>query len=102
MEFTGKIIAVLTPREGQTARGSWKSQQYVIESEGEHPHRMLFDVFGADKIQQLNIQQGETLTVSFDPRAEQKDGRWYGNNRAWNVTHQMQATPANPLNAQQA
>ena len=85
MDFTGKIIAVLPLREGKSARGDWKSQQYVIEDNSEHPHRLLFDVFGNDKIQQLNIQEGETLTVSFDPRAELKDGKWYGNNRAWKV-----------------
>lgn len=89
MEFKGKIIAVLAPKEGTTARGSWKSQQYVIEDNNEHPHRLLFDVFGADKIQQFAIKEGETLTVSFDPRAEQKDGKWYGNNRVWKVDREQ-------------
>ena len=28
--------------------------------------KMCFDVFGADKIEQFNIQMGEELTVSFD------------------------------------
>ena len=30
MELQGKIIAVLAPREGTSARGPWKSQEYVI------------------------------------------------------------------------
>ena len=63
MDFTGKIIAVLPSREGKSARGDWKSQQYVIEDNSEHPHRLLFDVFSNDKIQQLNIQEGESVST---------------------------------------
>ena len=67
MEFTGKIIAILQPRGGVSKSGNeWKSQEYVIEDHGQYPRKMCFDVFGADKIEQFNIQMGEELTVSFD------------------------------------
>jgi hypothetical protein len=32
MEFKGKIIAVVEPKSGTTARGAWKMQQFVAES----------------------------------------------------------------------
>jgi len=35
---------------------------------------MVFEVFGADKIEQFHIQQGEDLTVSFDIDARQVAG----------------------------
>ena len=67
MEFTGKIIAILQPRGGVSKTGNeWKSQEYVIENHDQYPRKMCFDVFGADKIEQFNIQMGE------DPRL---DGR---------------------------
>ena len=67
MEFTGKIIAILQPRGGVSKTGNeWKAQEYVIEDHGQYPRKMCFDVFGADKIEQFNIQMGEELTVSFD------------------------------------
>jgi|GEM_PF-2731028 len=68
MEFTGKIIAILSPRGGvsKTSGNEWKSQEYVIENHDQYPRKMCFDVFGADKIEQFNIQMGEELTVSFD------------------------------------
>ena len=87
MEIQGKIIAVLPAKSGTTARGEWKSQQYVLETEEQYPKRLLFDVFGEDKIKQFDIKENDHLKVSFDPRAEQKDGPWYGNSRAWNVEH---------------
>ena len=46
---------------------------------------MCFDVFGADKIEQFNIQMGEELTVSFDVDARQWNDRWFNSIRAWKV-----------------
>ena len=67
MELAGKVIAVLEPRGGVSKSGNeWKVQEYVIETHDQYPRRMCFDVFGADKIQQFNIQVGEELNVFFD------------------------------------
>lgn len=86
MEFTGKIIAVLPPRGGISKSGNeWKVQEYVIEDHGQYPRKMCFDVFGAEKIEQFHIQEGEELTVSFDVDAREYQGRWYNSIRAWKV-----------------
>ena len=83
MEFTGKIIAILSPRGGvsKTSGNEWKSQEYVIENHDQYPRKMCFDVFGADKIEQFNIQMGEELTVSF---------------RAWKVERVGAGAPMTP------
>ncbi len=86
MEFTGKVIAVLAEKSGTSARGEWKSQSYVVATQEQYPKQLLFEVFGADKISQFAIQEGETITVSFDPTANEHEGKWYGSNRAWGVT----------------
>ena len=85
MEFTGKIIAILSPRGGvsKTSGNEWKSQEYVIENHDQYPRKMCFDVFGAEKIEQFNIQMGEELTVSFDVDARQWNDRWFNSIRAW-------------------
>ena len=86
MEFTGKIIAVLPPRGGISKSGNeWKVQEYVIEDHGQYPRKMCFDVFGAEKIEQFHVQEGEELTVSFDVDAREYQGRWYNSIRAWKV-----------------
>ena len=86
MELKGKIIAVLPIKSGTSAKGEWKSQQYVLETGEKYPKRLLFDVFGEDKINEFGISKGEVVTVSYDTRAEEKYGHWYGSNRAWSVT----------------
>lgn len=86
MELSGRVIAVLEPRGGVSRNGNeWKVQEYVIETHDQYPRRMCFDVFGADKIQQFNIQMGEELNVSFDIDAREWQGRWFNSIRAWRV-----------------
>ena len=97
MELTGKIIAVMEARGGVSARtgNSWKTQEYVLEVPGQYPKRCLFNVFGEDRINQFNIQNGEELTVQFDIDAREYNGRWYNDIRAYNVIRgQVQQQPS--------
>ena len=64
MELQGRVIVVMEPREGTSARGPWKSQQYVIETHDQYPKKMVFDIFGADRIDQFAIKAGEEIIVS--------------------------------------
>ena len=85
MELQGKVIAVLPERSGVSARGEWKSQDYVIETHDQYPRKMVFGVFGADRISRFNIQIGQEVNVSFDIDAHEYQGRWFNNIRAFDV-----------------
>lgn len=85
MELQGKVIAVLPERSGVSARGEWKAQSFVIETHEQYPKKLVFDVFGAERLAQFNIQSGEEITVSFDIDAHEYQGRWFNSVRAWNV-----------------
>lgn len=85
MEFKGKIIAVVEPKSGTTARGAWKMQQFVAESEGQFPHRLLFEVFGDEKLQKFNIQMDDEVIIQFEPNARENKRVWFAYNRAYNV-----------------
>ena len=65
MELQGKVIAVLPERSGVSQRGEWKAQSYVIETHEAYPKKLCFDVFGADRMAQFNIQSGEEILVSL-------------------------------------
>ncbi len=85
MEIEGIIIKVLPAKEGTSARGPWKSQDYVIQTEEQYPKRCVFNVFGSDRIQQFEIKENEKLKVSFDIDAHEFNERWYNTVRAWKV-----------------
>ena len=107
MELTGKIIAVMEPKGGVSARtgNQWKVQEFVLEVPGQYVRHMLFSVFGEDRLNQFNIQQGQDYTVSFDIDAREYNGRWFNDIRAFNVVPAaMAAAPesAAPFPPQQA
>ena len=95
MEITGKIIAALEKRTGvaKTTGNAWMAQEYVIETQGEYPKRMCFEVFGEERIKEFNIQVMDTLTVSFDIDAREYNGRWYNSMRAWKVVRETLPSP---------
>ena len=92
IELTGRIIAVLEAKRGTSSKtgNPWMMQGYVIEVPGQYPRRFAFTVFGEDKIKQLNIQNGEDLTIQFDIDAREYNGRWYNDFRAYNVIRGQQ------------
>lgn len=94
MELQGKIIVVLPERSGTSQRGNqWRSITYVLETQEQYPKKLAFDVTN-DKIDQLNIQVGEFLTVQFDINAREYQGRYFNSVQAWNVIRQTQQAPA--------
>ena len=86
MELQGKIIAALPERSGTSQRGEWKVQEFVLETvDSSYPRKMVFDVFGADRLQRFNIQVGQVVNVAFDIDAREYNGRWYNSIRAFDV-----------------
>ncbi len=84
-------------RGGTSARtgSEWRVGTYVLETTTDRfPRKMVFEVFGSDKIQQFNLQPGEMVRVSFDIDAHEYNGRWYNSIRAWNVDRNLSAPMA--------
>lgn len=108
--FTGKIIAAEPVQQGISQNGQpWQSQTFVIEElNQQYPSRAVFQVFGADRLQQFTLQVGEIITAHIGTRANQssKDGRWYGKLDCWKVDRpgiqQPQYPPQPQAVAQQA
>lgn len=88
--ISGVITQVLQPQTGVSQRtgNQWMKQQYVIcHDQGQYPKYLCFEVFGQEKIQQMNIQPNEYVTIhlDFNSSQSQKDGRWYNEVRCWKV-----------------
>ena len=85
MEINGKIIQLLEEKSGQSAKGPWRKQEYILETEGQYPKKICFMVW-SDKIDELAIKEGENLVVSIDIESREYNGRWYTDVKAWQVT----------------
>ena len=108
MELTGTVIAVMQAQSGVSQRtgNQWMSQEYVLEVPGQYPKKMVFRIFGEDRIRQFNLHQGEqNVTVQFDIDAHEYNGRWFNEVRAYNVIRPYmgqtapQATAPQPTSA---
>lgn len=85
MEINGKIIQLLEGKSGQSAKGAWRKQEYVLETADQYPKKICFMVWG-DKVDEFGIKQGENLGVSIDLESREYNGRWYTDVKAWKVT----------------
>ena len=92
MEIKGRILAVLEEKSGTSQRtgNNWRCGQYVLETIEQYPKKILFEVFGEEKIHSMNIHIGEELTVFFDVDAREYNGKWYNQIRAWKVKRQIE------------
>ena len=84
MVISGKIIAVLPIATGQGKNGTWRSQDYVLETADQYPKKVCFNLFG-DKIDQFPIGIDDQVNVSFDVESREYNGRWYTTIRAWKI-----------------
>ena len=105
MKITGKVVAVMIPRQGisKSTGNEWMTQEYVIETLDQYPRRIVFEVFGKDRIQEFNIQYNELIDVHIDINAQQWQQRWYNTIRAWKVERyaNQQQTQQQPQYVQQ-
>lgn len=90
----GQIVMILPAQQGVSQRGNqWIRQSYILEHEsGQYPKRMVFDVRDS-KIQELNLQQGEWVTLHFNCDCReypQGSGKFFNSIDAWKVERQGQ------------
>jgi hypothetical protein len=82
-ELTGKIKLLQEPRTFDS--GFTKREMVVIVDDGRYPQEINLE-FVQDKIALLdNLEPGQTVTVSFDIRGREYNGRYFNNLQGWKV-----------------
>ena len=87
LEITGSLVSRQEPQRGQSARGEWVKQDFIVEiQEGQYPRQICLTAFGDDKIRLFDgINSGEQVKVSIDINSREYNGRWYTDIRPWRV-----------------
>ena len=65
MEIKVKIVELLPEKSGESANGTWRKQEYILETDSQYPKKVCFMAWG-EKIDQFAIKRGEDLVVSVD------------------------------------
>ena len=88
LELDGRIKQKLAKQNGQSAKGSWIKQDFILEyQDGNYPAEVCLTAFGNDKVADLDKYQiGDSVKVAFNLRAREYNGRWYNDVRVWRIT----------------
>ena len=96
MDLTGKVIEILpeyTTNSGKTKYG------FVVETGGQYPQKIPFEVWGADKWTNMRPTVGMDVVVSFDINGREYNGKHFVSLGAWKV---IPLAAANAQGASQA
>lgn len=93
MEISGNIVQVLPLQSGEGKNGTWKKQDFVIETEGTYPKKVCISMWG-DKINENLIKAGTNVTASIEVESREYNGRWYTDVRAWRLEGQAAPAPS--------
>ena len=86
LEITGKLFQKLPVQSGQSAKGAWSKQEFVVETQENFPRKVCMSVWGADKVAELDsFLEGEVVKVSFNLESRSYNERWYTDVRAWRI-----------------
>lgn len=99
MEITGNLIHLLPLQTGQGKNGTWKKQEFVIETFDTYPKKVCIAAWG-DKVDTSKFAIGQTLKVSFDVESREYNGRWYTDVKAYAVQVTNSTNGGNAYNDQ--
>ena len=86
LELTGKLLQKLPVQSGQSAKGVWSKQEFVLETQENYPRKVCMSVWGADKVSELaGFAEGDTIKASFNLESRPFNERWYTDARAWRL-----------------
>jgi hypothetical protein len=84
MEISGHIIQLLPLQSGQGKNGTWKKQEFILETPGQYPKKVCLSLWG-EKVDEQKISVGDKITASINIESREYNGRWYTDVRAWKI-----------------
>ncbi len=103
-KFTGVITNILPIKEGTSQKGAWASIGFVVEEqaseENKYPQKGVFNLMKSGEyithVQNFTKYNpvGTTVEVEYNLRANEYQGKWYGDNSVFKVTKIGEAVAA--------
>lgn len=83
MEITGKVVRLGTLTEGTSARGPWRKQDLIIETEEQYPKTVCLTCWTnqIDEIQKF--APGQSIKAQIELSSREFNGKWYTDVRVW-------------------
>ena len=100
MEIIGKVVRLGTLTEGTSARGPWRKQELIIETEEQYPRTVCL-ICWTNQIEEIQrFAPGQTIKAQIDISSREFNGKWYTDVRVWRFDPVgVAAAPAAPAAA---
>ncbi len=83
MEITGKVVRLGTLTEGTSARGPWRKQELIIETEEQYPKTICL-ICWTNQIDEIQkFAPGQTIKAQIEISSREFNGKWYTDVRVW-------------------
>lgn len=83
MEITGKVVRLGTLTEGTSARGPWRKQELIIETEEQYPRTVCL-ICWTNQIDEIQkFAPGQTIKAQIEISSREFNGKWYTDVRVW-------------------
>ena len=94
MEITGKVVRLGGLTEGTSARGPWRKQDLIIETDEQYPKTVCLTCWTnqIDEIQ--NMVPGQLIKAQIDISSREFNGKWYTDVRVWRFDPMTATAPA--------
>jgi len=99
LKIHGTVTALLEPQTGESAKGSWTKQEFILETENDkYPKSVCIEIWG-DKVEPPQV--GDVVICSINVESREYNGRYYTNVRAWKIDLERSA-PDGPAKTEYA
>lgn len=89
MEIKGKVIEILEPNTGTSARGEWKRQDFIIETQDQYPKKVCLSNWN-NKVDLGSTPVGTVVNASINIESREYNGRWYTDVKVWKMDSEGQ------------
>jgi len=94
MEIIGKVVRLGTLTEGTSARGPWRKQELIIETEEQYPRTVCL-ICWTNQIEEIQkFAPGQTIKAQIEISSREFNGKWYTDVRVWRFDPVGASAPA--------
>ena len=81
----GRLVQILSAKEGQSTRGAWKKQDFIIETSEQYPKKVCICCWNEKTDELSKFQLNDNLRVSVNIESREYNSKWYTDIKAWRI-----------------
>lgn len=94
MEITGKVVRLGGLTEGTSAKGPWRKQDLIIETDEQYPKTVCLTCWTNQIDEVQRMVPGQMIKAQIDISSREFNGKWYTDVRVWRFEPVAATAPA--------